>query len=95
MILIVGSFVVAGVSLLATWLISKQLRHGWAVSVFVNIVGIVYDIYTLQYGFAVVSVIGGFIAAKAWWSWQRKRKVVLASIPHMARAVIQLANEDA
>lgn len=70
-LLIGGSAVLAALQALYMWLLKDRNRAGWALMGAVNVIGLPYDWFTLQYGYFALTLFNFLIAPLAWKKWGR------------------------
>jgi hypothetical protein len=58
--------------LVTLYLSGKNLRSGWAVGIFSQVLWIAYAIATKQYGFLLGAVLVGAMYVKNWFEWGEK-----------------------
>lgn len=70
MILTVGSFVLAGLGLLVTWLLGRKRRVGFMINLAIQVLWVPYDVITRQYGFLLFTITGVPICISSWLKWK-------------------------
>ena len=65
------SFILAGLGIAQITLTGKKKRIGWLVGLLTSCIWMVFAIVTQQYGFAISSVIFGYIHIKNWLAWSK------------------------
>lgn len=65
----IWSFVLAAGGVLGIYLAGKKMKVGWLVGLLMQVLWIVYGVWTHQWGFIISAVAYGFVYAKNWWTW--------------------------
>jgi hypothetical protein len=68
-LLVAGSVLLASLQLVYNWLLKDHRRAGWALVVFVNVIGLPYDWFTAQYGYLALTALNLPVAVRAWREW--------------------------
>lgn len=69
------------------WLLGRKNRLGWLVTIFGEICWGLYGGWTTQYGLCLGGFVTAAVQVRAWWKWQRNRRIELRAIDQQEETV--------
>jgi hypothetical protein len=63
------SWVLTGIALFSTWLLTHHRRSGWAIGVGMQVLWAIYAVVTHQWGFLVGAAFFGWLDVQGWRRW--------------------------
>jgi hypothetical protein len=69
-LLTAGSFILAAVNLTAMWLLARKKRAGFVIALAAQVPWTVYDLWTGQFGFLLITAASIPVDVKGWREWR-------------------------
>jgi nicotinamide riboside transporter PnuC len=90
---LVWSLVLALFGLVGLILAGRQLKVGWLIGAFAQVLWLVYALLTGQYGFILTAVAYAAVYLQNWWRWRRSEQA--AKVQAARREDLELAEARA